>query len=73
MTLEVGMITIRLKQLLEEKGMSQAELAKITGIRSMMISDLCNGKCTSIKFEQINRICNALLCDIGDLLKLSDR
>lgn len=65
-------VKIKLKQLLEAKEMSQAELAKLTGIRPSTISDLCNGKADFIKLEHISAICKALLCGIGDLMSLTD-
>ena len=35
------MATIKLKELLKERGMTQAELAKLTGIRPSTICDMC--------------------------------
>ena len=71
--LEDDMVVIQLAKLLEAKHITRAEFAKRTGIRPPTISYLCNNKSSFIKLEQISRICNELLCDIGDLLKLSDK
>ena len=65
------MVTIRLRTLLEEQNMSQSELARITHIRPSTISDLCNNNSNFIKLEHIDRICIALGCRVGELLKLS--
>ena len=66
------MVVIQLAKLLDAKHISRAEFAKRTEIRPSTISDLCNNKSSFIKLEHISRICNELLCDIGDLIKLSD-
>ena len=65
------MITIRLRALLEERNMSQSELARIAQIRPSTISDLCNHNSNFIKLEHISRICNTLKCGVEELLKLS--
>ena len=65
------MITIRLRALLEERNMSQSELARITQIRPSTISDLCNNNSNFIKLEHIDRICNTLRCSVEELLKIS--
>ena len=65
------MVTIRLRALLEEHNMSLSELARITQIRPSTISDLCNNNSNFIKLEHIDRICTALGCRVGELLKLS--
>ncbi|MGN0597767.1 MAG: helix-turn-helix domain-containing protein [Ruminiclostridium sp.] len=64
------MVTIKLKELLKEYGMTQAELAKLTGIRPSTICDMCNGISQFIKLEHIDRICKALNCSISEFLKL---
>jgi len=62
------MIKIRLRQLLESKGMTQAELAIKTRIRPSTISALCSGAAISFKFSQLESICRFLECDIQDIL-----
>lgn len=65
------MIKIRLRALLEERNMSQSELARATQIRPSTVSDLCNNNSNFIKLEHINRICSTLKCSVEELLKLS--
>ena len=65
------MITVSLGVLLEEKNMSQSELARITQIRPSTVSDLFNNNSNFIKLEHINRICATLRCGVEQLLKLS--
>lgn len=66
------MVTIKLKALLERRGMTQAELAKLTGIRPSTISDLCNNNSDFIKIDFLNRILKALKCGLSDVLEYSD-
>jgi len=61
------MIKIRLKSLLSERGMSQSELAVMTGIRPSTICDICNNSCVFLKLENIEKICSVLRCEISDL------
>ncbi|MBO4950663.1 MAG: helix-turn-helix transcriptional regulator [Clostridia bacterium] len=65
------MITVNLRRLLEERGMNQTELARITGIRPSTICEIYNNNCTFLKLDNIDRICKALDCNISDLLCFS--
>lgn len=64
------MVKIKLKELLKERGITQAELAKLTGIRPSTICDMCNGISQFVKLEHIDRICKALSCNISELIKM---
>lgn len=66
------MITIKLRSLLERKNISQAELARLTGIRPSTICDLCNNNSEFIKLDFLNRILKALKCDLSDVLEHRD-
>ncbi len=66
------MIKIKLKKLLADRGMTQSELAALTGIRPSTICDICNNTCTFLKLENIDKICLALGCEISELISLSD-
>ena len=66
------MIIIKLRSLLEQKGMTQSELAKRTGIRPSTISDLCNNNADFIKIDFLNRILNVLKCGLNDVLEYRD-
>lgn len=66
------MIKIRLKLLLKNAGVSQAELAKATGIRPSTICDLYNQNANFIKFENIDKICRFLNCRIEELFEIQD-
>lgn len=66
------MIYINLRSLLERRNMTQAELAKLTGIRPSTICDLCNNNADFIKLDYLNRILTALKCGLNDVLICED-
>lgn len=66
------MIKIKLHSLLEQRGMTQSELSKRTGIRPSTVSDLCNNNAEFIKLDYLNRILNALKCGLNDILEFRD-
>ena len=63
------MIDIKLRSLLERRGMTQSELAKRTGIRPSTISDICNNNADFIKLDFLNRILEVLKCGLNDILE----
>lgn len=63
------MIDIKLRSLLERRGMTQSELAKRTGIRPSTISDICNNNADFIKLDFLNRILEVLKCNLNDVLE----
>lgn len=62
------MITIMLSQRLAEKGWTQSDLARKTGIRKATINELYNNLVERISLDQLYTICFALDCDVCDLL-----
>lgn len=62
------MVVIRLSTLFGEHKMSQADLARITGIRPNTINDLYHDVAERINLEHLDRICEALGCLLGDLV-----
>lgn len=62
------MIRINLDRLLADRGITQAELARLTGIRPSTICDIYNNNASFLKLDNIDRICSVLGCSIGDLL-----
>lgn len=63
------MIHIKLSRVLGDKRISQAELSRMTGIRPNTISNLYNEMAAKIDLEQLDIICEALDCDICDILE----
>ena len=64
-------VEIRLKDVLESRRITQAELAKKTGIRPAAISALVRGYIERLNIDHIERIAEALeIEDINDLITL---
>ncbi len=63
------MIKIYLSTILERDGMTQIELSKKTGIRPATINELYNEKIERINLEYLSKICEALDCQVEDLLQ----
>jgi putative transcriptional regulator len=64
------MIEIRVDQLLAEHGHTFYWLAKETGISHTTLWRLKKGKALGINFETLEKLCQALDCQPGDVLVL---
>ena len=62
------MIKILLSRKLGELRWTQADLARKTGIRPNTINDLYHEMADRVSLEQIDLICEALNCDLSELL-----
>jgi len=62
------MIEIRLNELLASRGRSFYWLAKATGISHTTLWRLKKGKALGINFETLEKVCQALGCQPGDVL-----
>lgn len=67
------MIKIRVDQLLAEHGRTFYWLAKETGISHTTLWRLKKGKALGINFETLEKMCEALNCQPGDVLALADK
>ncbi len=65
------MIQIRVDELLEERGRTFYWLAKETGISHSTLWRLKKGKSVGIIFATLERICQVLDCQPGDVLRLA--
>ncbi|MFB2772082.1 helix-turn-helix domain-containing protein [Pelatocladus sp. BLCC-F211] len=61
-------VKIKLKQLREDKGLSQNALARQLEMSLANIQKIEYGKAKSIPLDTLEKICLALDCEIGDLL-----
>jgi putative transcriptional regulator len=59
---------IRLKEVLQERNLSQKQLAQMTGLREATVSEITRNTKTSINVEHLAKILRAL--NINDLNKL---
>lgn len=62
------MIKLRLSVLLGERRMTQAELARMTGIRANTINDLYHELADRVNLEHLDLICEALDCELHELI-----
>lgn len=65
---EAGRIHCRLDELLADRGMTLTELAERVGVTIVNLSVLKNDRARAIRFSTLTAICDALGCDVGDLL-----
>lgn len=63
------MIKIHLSRLLGERRWSQARLARETGIRPSTISHWYNEFIDRVSLDHLDKICEALDCDVVDLME----
>ena len=63
------MIKIVLSRKLGELRRTQADLARATGIRPTTISEIYNDIAERISLEHLDLICEALDCDITDIIE----
>ncbi len=63
-------IKLKVKELLEERNITQKKLAQMSGIRESTISDIVRGTRTVINFEHLSKIAEAL--EIRDIDQLID-
>jgi putative transcriptional regulator len=66
---EAAAIAIRLDALLSERQMTLTELSDRVGVTIVNLSILKNGRARAIRFSTLARLCRALDCQPGDLLR----
>ncbi|HET8669284.1 MAG TPA: helix-turn-helix transcriptional regulator [Candidatus Saccharimonadales bacterium] len=64
------MIEIRVDELLQDRGRTFYWLAKETGISHSTLWRLKKGRSVGINFATLERICQMLSCQPGDVLRL---
>lgn len=62
-------IQVRLKELLERRGMAQTELQARTGLGYSTINALYHGKTERVEFATLETLCDVLGCKVGDLIE----
>ena len=63
------MIIVNLDVMLAKRKMSVTELSEKVGITLSNISILTNGKAKAVRIETLNRICEVLECQPGDIFE----
>lgn len=67
------MIKINLDLLLLQRKMTVTELAEKVGITQANISILKNNKAKAIRFSTLEKICQVLHCQPGDIMEFIDK
>lgn len=67
------MIIINIDITLAKRKMSVTELTEKVGLTMANVSLLKNGKVKAIKLSTLNKICEVLECQPGDILEYSER
>lgn len=67
------MIELKLVEKLQQAGMTAYRLAQLTEIHETQIGKLKSGKMKGITFETLDKLCDALGCEPGDLLVRNNR
>jgi len=62
----------RLDELLVDRGMTLTRLSEIVGVSIVNLSVLKNDRARAIRFSTLVSICEALECEIGELMVLAD-
>ena len=70
-TPEQDLISCHLGELLADRDMTLTELGKRVGISIVNLSLLKNGHAKAVRFSTLHAICQALECEVGDLLTIS--
>lgn len=68
---EAHAIHCRLDDLLAERGMTLTELSERVGVSVVNLSVLKNDRARAIRFSTLTAVCQALGCEVGELLVLS--
>jgi putative transcriptional regulator len=63
------MIIVNLDVMLAKRKMKVSDLADRVGITLANISILKNGKAKAVRFETLDKICEVLECQPGDILE----
>ena len=63
------MVKFKVKVMLAMREMTQKELAEKTGIRPPTISAICTGTIKHLHVDVLDRICDVLDCQPGDIVE----
>lgn len=70
---ELTGVHCRLDELLAERGMTLTRLSEEVGVSLVNLSVLKNDRAKAIRFSTLTAICEALDCEIGELLVRAGR
>ncbi|MFT4216758.1 MAG: helix-turn-helix transcriptional regulator [Micropruina sp.] len=67
---DAGRVHCRLDELLAERGLTLTRLSELVGISLVNLSVLKNDRARAIRFSTLTAICDALGCEVGELLTI---
>jgi putative transcriptional regulator len=66
------MIALNLHKIMGEKRLKLADLERLTGVHYSVLSKYYNDKIQRFDRDVLNKICNALKCNVNDLLEFEN-
>ncbi len=66
-----GNISVHLKEIIEEKGITRYRLAKLADTRFEVVEKWCSGTVERIDSDVLARFCYILNCDVNDIVKFN--
>ena len=67
---DAGRIHCRLDELLAARAMTLTRLSELVGVSIVNLSVLKNDRARAIRFSTLTAICEALGCEVGELLSV---
>ncbi len=64
-----GSVSVRLKELIEERGITRYRLAKLADTRFEVVEKWCSGTVERIDADVLARFCYILNCNIDDIIQ----
>lgn len=65
----MGKISLELNVIMAKRNISLNELADKVGITNVNLSKIKNNKVNAIRFSTLEKICEVLECEPGDIIK----
>ena len=66
-------IILRLDRMMADRKISLNDLAEKVGIANVNLSNIKTGKVSAIRFSTLDKICEVLECQPGDILEYSEK
>ena len=70
---EYGHINIKLKELMDARGLKRGALSRLTGVRFEVIDKWSKGKVERMDLDVLARICFVLDCKVSDILEYQEK
>lgn len=67
-----GTVSIHLKELIEDRGITRYRLAKLADTRFEVVEKWCSGSVERIDVDVLARFCYILDCDLSDILQYNE-